>query len=1193
MRLCPEVSLPLAAVLAIAAIPVCASALVVTGTVTDSEAQPLAGVSIAAPGTAEDHSTATDAEGRFALEVPEGAVLQFSKNGFLSQELDASAGEEIHLQMRPAAALHVHLRDARGRPVAGADAKLLVALPRWGRNAEAPGPVREEPTDAEGRAHFDQLPAGSWRLEIDAEGHRPTRRIVQLQQGERREATIRLEPAVLARGKVIDADGRPVPGARIGYLLYAKDHPNTERAWGTGGWGLHSRWEEADEEGGFAVPVPFHLDERGEPKPTAPYLVVAAEGHGPALVELPFRGPDLAIPDLEVRLPAPATLRGIIVDEEGEPVAGMELQVMVRVPIGPADRPRHPLYEDPLNSSSEPDAESPALPHHELLSELSAEDSDLGIRTDERGAFRVPLLPEGRVWLADPREDRVTPPWSPIEIRAAESKEIEPLVLARGGVVEGRVENERGEPVEGARVFAYHERYGEGGGFAGRQRQTLEARTSAEGAFRFAGIEEGVRLKVEAEGYGLWWGRGENRGWRRFSPEDSPLLIRLTKGARLEGRVYDQRTGAPIPAFHLKLEVQDHGPDGSGEASVHRLADPDGRIEVADLAAGTYLLSIDARGHLSAEISGVELRPGETTVLPPIYLDRGITLSGRVTRRTDGQPISGVSLLLRTVDTLETWGRGSSWNRAETTTDEDGSYEIAGLAPWEVWLRAEHPDLADEIHALRLDRLDDPRLDHDIAMGEGARVTIRAVDPNDQPVAGGEVILIPDRFPPDIDLRAWHKDRPVDVRTTLDGTGTAVLEHVAEGAWNAVLYDRGREYRRELHVRDGEQRELVFEEEGLVLAGRILHDGQPALEAELEVDRTLSWPTGRRVVIPRTVIRDVRLEEGHFETPPLPPDTYELRARQGRLSVRRVVTVGGDETGRRELQLHLRDSAPAARVRGRVVRADDRSPVAEATVEAGTQMWAWRSAARTDEEGAFNLGIQIPSGRTPLIASARNLRTRQPVYVTIEEGSDIEGLTLVLEPMDAEALEVVVRDPFGRPVRGARVRYRSLAQLEADRRMDFSSGFPGSTGGTDRDGRMELRRVERGEGILYAAHFEYAPAWKRVIIGRDESLTAEIALNRPASLEVRFPPEAAFGERTLLLRRPDLPQPIVVENPLDRMMGYNAHHTVTSDGQTLLPLMPEGTWTVEGSWGDVSWQDVVTLQPGDHAVVTFRSERSP
>src|SRR5690606_34721264 len=60
---------------------------VITGTVTDQNGEPLPGVTISVEGTTI--GTATDIDGKYTLDIPDGATLVFSFIGFQTQRIAA------------------------------------------------------------------------------------------------------------------------------------------------------------------------------------------------------------------------------------------------------------------------------------------------------------------------------------------------------------------------------------------------------------------------------------------------------------------------------------------------------------------------------------------------------------------------------------------------------------------------------------------------------------------------------------------------------------------------------------------------------------------------------------------------------------------------------------------------------------------------------------------------------------------------------------------------------------------------------------------------------------------------------------------------------------------------------------------------------------------------------------------------
>lgn len=70
----------------------------VTGRVTDSKGEPLPGVTVLVKGTTNGAST--DADGRFALSVPEGSTLIFSSVGFVRQEFPVGTTRTFEIRLK-------------------------------------------------------------------------------------------------------------------------------------------------------------------------------------------------------------------------------------------------------------------------------------------------------------------------------------------------------------------------------------------------------------------------------------------------------------------------------------------------------------------------------------------------------------------------------------------------------------------------------------------------------------------------------------------------------------------------------------------------------------------------------------------------------------------------------------------------------------------------------------------------------------------------------------------------------------------------------------------------------------------------------------------------------------------------------------------------------------------------------------
>jgi hypothetical protein len=98
--------------------------------------------------------------------------------------------------------------------------------------------------------------------------------------------------------------------------------------------------------------------------------------------------------------------------------------------------------------------------------------------------------------------------------------------------------------------------------------------------------------------------------------------------------------------------------------------EPNGAFRVDPLPVGTYALRVQAQGFRTRRIEDVAIRAGETTRLPPIEMDRGISVSGRVSAP------SGADLREHVV-----WFRAPAHGGVRAPLAKDGSFRATGLEP--------------------------------------------------------------------------------------------------------------------------------------------------------------------------------------------------------------------------------------------------------------------------------------------------------------------------------------------------------------------------------------------------------------------------------------------------------------------------------------------------------------------------------
>jgi RNA polymerase sigma-70 factor (ECF subfamily) len=204
----------------------------VRGRVVDLDGRPVAGATLwmsIVRGSDDSEPVATSgADGSFAIRGAGSAlVVTATASGLATAKGVLVADRDLVLTMRPSPGTLVGtVVDASGRPVA--DARVLVGLvcTTWQGNGvdgsiggmisgQDLWPARFLRTDREGRFRSEGLPPWKWPLFVAAPGHAPHRSEVQVLDVGETEVVVQVTPGATVRGRLVDAAGGAIAGARI------------------------------------------------------------------------------------------------------------------------------------------------------------------------------------------------------------------------------------------------------------------------------------------------------------------------------------------------------------------------------------------------------------------------------------------------------------------------------------------------------------------------------------------------------------------------------------------------------------------------------------------------------------------------------------------------------------------------------------------------------------------------------------------------------------------------------------------------------------------------------------------------------------------------------------------------------------------------------------------------------------------
>ncbi|MGQ9590412.1 MAG: MSCRAMM family protein [Planctomycetota bacterium] len=444
---------------------------------------------------------------------------------------------------------------------------------------------------------------------------------------------------------------------------------------------------------------------------------------------------------------------------------------------------------------------------------------------DLPGAARSATAPDIRPERTEPR----SPPPEPRE----EFKAPKGAILAR--VADAGT----GSPLGGERLSVL---------LSGRRARAEEVATDPEGLFRLAELEPGDYSLVTRHADYL----ADSRAVRVEAGAVSEVAIRLVLGEVLAGQVVDARD-RPVEGALVRLVLE--GGTGLERASASSAAE--GTFLVRGLRPGRWAVSVARAGYRLARRSADVPAPGPLRI--KISEDPGFEV---IVATSEGAPVEGarVSAFRRT--------GGVPGARGSGVTAADGRIRLPGLPEdpaEEVQILVAHPRQGTVRAVATGEAL--AAGPFRVALGTGATLAGRVVDPSGAGVPGAEVLL----------------ERP-------DGTALASLralsggefefERVPPGTYRiaALSRDRGAGFLDGLAVPPGSAEralEIRLVPGGGALAGRVLDSaGRPQALASISIE--ISTP-GRRLVF-----ETVSAEDGtfRFEALPAEPGTAcRLRAR--------------------------------------------------------------------------------------------------------------------------------------------------------------------------------------------------------------------------------------------------------------------------------------------------------------------------
>jgi hypothetical protein len=585
------------------------------------EGAPVAAATIRLEGEHKKLDATAGQDGAFAFSgLHPGRYTLAANTGFTQARASVELKEgkdvlDVVLDLGPGGEIAGVVRDGSGTAVA--DAKV---------SAHTSGTRAEQRTGKDGSYRLSALVAGKYDVSVDAEGHvEPERKEIEVAVGSAATADFVLESASPLKGVVVDEEGNPVDEASVSVEVPrpSRSDEDAEQPRGSSG---HAR---SRRDGTFSVDqlAPGRFE-------------VVAEHPAFKRQELSLTAPTTTA---RIVLSHGVALTGVVLDDEGKPVAGVRV---VAAPDSKKSRPdERRAYERNASKSQE--------------------------GTNSKGEFRIRGLEEGpHVVMAISGDSakgsqRVR---QNVEIHSPATGPIT-LQFAKGLSISGKVTLKDGKPVKEANVFAFADVRSGGkpaedsldNGFA-------TAETGEDGAFVLGHLKPGA-YKVGARSKTLF-ARSEPVS---AQAGDTDVKIVVEGGGRIRGRLV-QETGEPIT--HFKVDFRE-------------LRDANGAFEVPLRPSADGYVVFEADGFASTRRT-VESKDGADVDLGDVVLSKGRSVSGKVLDARTRAPIAGALVDVGGVELMGRTGLRNSLEAGAVATRADGTFTLPHVETTPLGLFAQH-----------------------------------------------------------------------------------------------------------------------------------------------------------------------------------------------------------------------------------------------------------------------------------------------------------------------------------------------------------------------------------------------------------------------------------------------------------------------------------------------------------------------
>ncbi|HKE02046.1 MAG TPA: carboxypeptidase regulatory-like domain-containing protein [Planctomycetota bacterium] len=693
-----------------------------------------------------------------------------------------------------------------------------------------------------------------------------------------------------------------------------------------------------------------------------------------------------------------------------------------------------------------------------------------GARTLSRadGSFRLTGLPTTKVWVGASKSGmRGGGKPDPIVLTDGAETAVE-LVLTRGEALSGIVVNASGEPQAGFVVGVSSPQLG------AEQR----AVTDADGRFSVGGLSPGAHdVRVRRDQRLVAFERLD-----ASRPAAEPLRLVLATGA-VSGHVR-AASGEPVSRFRVTvgMSVRTSSSLIFEPVANERFVSSAGAFTIGELPPCELNLTVSADG-FAAGSAAVSVAAGAASYDVAVELGPAATqrVTGRVVDGATGEPVRGAAVAFT---------GGFGWTADWSWTDESGGFEKRVWPAPELHLRVEHeryPSVLEPVEipegeALVIRLPIAGSIEGTLVFGGRALAGARVNAWRSSLRRNGYAVSSFDGF---LQAREANDGGPGGRSATADENGRFRIDGLSPGPTRVAigrvpprLQSLAGAFRREVDVEvvagDVVVAELARDLKGCTVHGRALHRGEPIAGARVWLSAGEGWSAG-----------EVRTDAaGRYQVAGIAPGARRIAVDVGIGPFDERYSVDVDVPDAPEAAIDL--VAPAGGIEGRLRRASDDAPVANAQLRLHADDETYRHAS-TDASGSFRFRF-LPKGAYDLTIDAPDGSGLKKVE---RRGIDVgeSDSTRVELALGGGAVAIVrVRFDDGAPAAGVHV---YLQQVDADEgALRYS---PAAT--SDAEGRARVSGAVPGRHVAVGWYGE-----QKIL-----SEAGDVTLEREAAFEITIP----------------------------------------------------------------------------------------